>query len=59
MKLCGTKEHQKESYFGGELFCFPFWAFFWISVSLLLCFSASPLFCFSAVFCFFLLLKPK
>ena len=55
--------------YGGLFFCFvffPFWAFFWISVSLLLCFSAfpcffvfivlcfspSPLFCFSLLFCF-------
>ena len=33
--------------YGGLFFCFvsfPFWAFFWISVSLLLCFSAFPCF---------------
>ena len=49
---------EREGYFWGELFFFRFGLFFLdfcfpASAFMLLCFSASPLFCFSAVFCFF------
>ena len=60
-KSCVTHCHFASFFFFPfwNYFFFPFWIFFWISVSLLLCFSASLLFSASPLFSAFLLLTPK